>query len=501
MFDRMLEAVVSMNQNRILCRMRSSHAKWDCNFAKIKSSKPALLPQLLEKMRKTLSDRHMGIFREDISQLQRFTETLEAMRLEDARSLPGVSLLAQILKIINRLHHSTCLRDIYLSTVRKLAHYVSVSRFLLEQARLKRVLSTMTVQIVRFEPIASEDSVPSPEDLRSLFTIRDSTTSIPQILDRLVPPVRWNQTNNKDTIVRGRIGELMRNKWPVHAEIQLLFYYELNSSAVSPRVIYSTKKPCFLCSLFFSLHGKFHIPPTHGRLYEKWALPAEIANLTGSEAESLGLKLAAFKGALVDCILSSVVSNSTRGSGPAMSSESFYLDLPAQASKLSVRQTLNEVTTIASATLPDHFQCEFVVSDAEERKPAHSDGEIDRLLDKDGTVNFQVSKSTRVTRIATKELEVHFSLDEIQTRPSPPKRATWYWNVSVSAPGKDSAMYSLKRSGAGPGSLVFDANALLPGVESTIMYDDRSEGENSIMFSICSAREILVVQCRRKIES
>ncbi len=59
----------------------------------------------------------------------------------------------------------------------------------------------------------------------------------------------------------------------VHAEIQLLFFYELNSERLRPRTISSSKSACYLCDLFFRLHGQYHVPRTHGRLYHRWTLP------------------------------------------------------------------------------------------------------------------------------------------------------------------------------------------------------------------------------------
>ena len=59
----------------------------------------------------------------------------------------------------------------------------------------------------------------------------------------------------------------------VHAEIQLLFFYEQNPKRLRPRVICSSKSACYLCDLFFKLHGRFYVPRTHGRLYHKWILP------------------------------------------------------------------------------------------------------------------------------------------------------------------------------------------------------------------------------------
>ena len=59
----------------------------------------------------------------------------------------------------------------------------------------------------------------------------------------------------------------------VHAEIQLLFFYELNSERIRPRTICSSKSACCLCDLFFRLHEQYYVPRTHGRLYHRWALP------------------------------------------------------------------------------------------------------------------------------------------------------------------------------------------------------------------------------------
>ncbi|KAF2158754.1 hypothetical protein M409DRAFT_61411 [Zasmidium cellare ATCC 36951] len=62
-------------------------------------------------------------------------------------------------------------------------------------------------------------------------------------------------------------------KHPVHAEIQLLWHYEMLAPKVKPRVISSSKKACFLCNLMFQIHGVHLAPATHGRLYVKWGLP------------------------------------------------------------------------------------------------------------------------------------------------------------------------------------------------------------------------------------
>lgn len=81
---------------------------------------------------------------------------------------------------------------------------------------------------------------------------------------------------------------LHKNHIKVHAEIQLLFFYELHDKFPRPRVICSSKSACYLCNLFFSLHGVFHIPRSHGRLYDKWTLPDWLQIPTAPRRAELG---------------------------------------------------------------------------------------------------------------------------------------------------------------------------------------------------------------------
>ena len=69
------------------------------------------------------------------------------------------------------------------------------------------------------------------------------------------------------------------NAWKIHAEIKLLFYYELHPTTNRPRVICSSKSACYLCNLFIRLHSDFYMPRTHGRLYDRWMLPDWIQGI------------------------------------------------------------------------------------------------------------------------------------------------------------------------------------------------------------------------------
>ena len=61
----------------------------------------------------------------------------------------------------------------------------------------------------------------------------------------------------------------------VHAEIQLLTFYALNSGPDlrAPRAIGVSRSACYLCNLFIQHHGQFFVSRTHGRLYDQWTVP------------------------------------------------------------------------------------------------------------------------------------------------------------------------------------------------------------------------------------
>lgn len=63
--------------------------------------------------------------------------------------------------------------------------------------------------------------------------------------------------------------------WKVHAEIQILCFYEQRPHQSLPRAICASKSACYLCNLFLQTHGKFIVPRTHGKIYDRWTLPPQ----------------------------------------------------------------------------------------------------------------------------------------------------------------------------------------------------------------------------------
>ena len=61
----------------------------------------------------------------------------------------------------------------------------------------------------------------------------------------------------------------------VHAEIQILAHYELNTPplALPPRAIGVSKEACFLCDAFIRADGRFSITGAHRQVYSQWTVP------------------------------------------------------------------------------------------------------------------------------------------------------------------------------------------------------------------------------------
>ncbi|KAK6500478.1 hypothetical protein TWF481_010821 [Arthrobotrys musiformis] len=71
----------------------------------------------------------------------------------------------------------------------------------------------------------------------------------------------------------------------VHAEVQLVVYYDLRKrdssgcgNSLAPRAIGTSKYLCYLCYLFLKSHGCYPTANTHGRLYDQWTIP-DLAEL------------------------------------------------------------------------------------------------------------------------------------------------------------------------------------------------------------------------------
>jgi hypothetical protein len=78
--------------------------------------------------------------------------------------------------------------------------------------------------------------------------------------------------------------ELYRKAPSIHAEIQLVKFYEENPSTNPPKFIGSSEKTCYLCNLFVERHGRFTVSKSCPKLYPRWTVPTIVCN-SGIEVE------------------------------------------------------------------------------------------------------------------------------------------------------------------------------------------------------------------------
>ena len=79
----------------------------------------------------------------------------------------------------------------------------------------------------------------------------------------------WHPVPNYNASSRSRV--LPRQH--VHAEIQLLVYYEISTPQSAPRAIGASKEACFLCDSFIRAHGRFSITGAHRQMFPLWTVP------------------------------------------------------------------------------------------------------------------------------------------------------------------------------------------------------------------------------------
>ncbi|OCT49038.1 hypothetical protein CLCR_04631 [Cladophialophora carrionii] len=282
--NELLDLAVAMNRNRILTRLRSKHAK-----SSRRIDRCGILTRLGDMVEAvdfvTPLDQATAAKVLDLKfATQRLAEIFSSLETLPVISLTADridSLLLRLLESLEDLPASGDLREnlarlppvsnfqgqeAVVMTIIKLRKYRAASDHIARTARRLSIFRRITVSAVTL----------SPCKLRPLLHTRPEQRFL-DCLERV--GLSWNT----DTELRlgvslphacAQFTKEMTNLQPkVHAEIQLLFHYEINPTTKRPRVICSSKNACFLCELFIRLHGKFFVERTHGVLYPKWTLP------------------------------------------------------------------------------------------------------------------------------------------------------------------------------------------------------------------------------------
>lgn len=280
--DRIFNAILDMCSPRILCRLR---------FAVKRKHAPKQSLQL--------------IFEEAIRAVQRLTsiqlgkqldtsklfvkKSEEAIKLADAWSKHQTA--ARLKQLVEGLHGLSQIGDLeplfdlvanqdmcpssrrnLVNIVVKVSRYREAARYLYRSAKKFQIVRRMKSVVVDLPEEAFQRIPPSNCDPDLTLTIKRITGGYrkPEIR-HLCHLLKITEQQLHDQFANQTRKTLREAK--IHAEVQLIYYCDGNTSSNPPRVICSSKDACFLCNAFISIHGKMYTPRSHGRIYPGWRLP------------------------------------------------------------------------------------------------------------------------------------------------------------------------------------------------------------------------------------
>jgi hypothetical protein len=227
---------------------------------------------------------------EDVEDLQRQFDQLETIDTLDTVSPRVDELLVVMVQSIQsiflkyepdfkRIPHTPGIWSVVeteslLDRLRKISQYVKACEELLRAARRYAVFSSITIDFVNLQQ--SGRRLDTGCDIDEVIAASCNVETLSRVASRHGQSLSAIQQNIKE-----KLGGRSR----LHAEIQLVLFYEQHDSLLRPRVICSSKKACYLCNLFIKIHGQYHLPSTHGRLYDTWRWPALPQITDGNSSE------------------------------------------------------------------------------------------------------------------------------------------------------------------------------------------------------------------------
>lgn len=282
MADQLLfEQITRMCFARILSRLRSKHA------AKTRKTKnrPKMLLLLAEAVSKHRHESSVGTFGNvpGMTGIHKQSKELKIVfqKLEDSndkdtllqclRKLLSLAIHFDVQALVTILQQSRAvdptLQDYLPKAISKLGLYRAIATGLANAARTTRhsLFERITVR-----PIKGPDLQPDNGTLNSALQDFEAVWS------RSVKDTSYDLLRPLHEITKSRYHSRILSrctKWKVHAEIQILCFYEQRPNQPLPRAICASKSACYLCNLFLEMHGKFVVPRTHGKIYDRWTLP------------------------------------------------------------------------------------------------------------------------------------------------------------------------------------------------------------------------------------
>lgn len=291
----MFNDIIALCRKRILIRLRSKHAGQSYKLRK-RNKKPlgSVVREFIGYLER--DETAKSVFPEiQAGHLKRYRSALKGLlaELDDfeaadnphhedlsslVRSITRVVDIVPIENLLESLRHQDMerqLRTWLLGCFNKIRRYSEAAYILCHRARRIPMLRKVRVKIIssvdnlRGASAASENIMSIWQSL-ARFQYNGETVqmkTLPGWLRRLIQ----SSSNEYSQHVRNLLKEAK-----VHAEIQLLVYYEKHQvQCIRPRILAASKKACALCNTLISMHGACRVPKSHGRLYRGWRLPAE----------------------------------------------------------------------------------------------------------------------------------------------------------------------------------------------------------------------------------
>ncbi|CAH0020820.1 unnamed protein product [Clonostachys rhizophaga] len=195
--------------------------------------------------------------------------------VESAHHLSKILDLATLLDHISNKDMSPTARSGLLNAIKKLARYRTAARILYRAAKKFPIVQKMNFIPVNLPEVAFQ-KVPATMQApgRRISEALSRTTLSKRERKRMNICYGCLKTDQETANKRFRDQKMQTlGESKIHAEVQLVFFCETNDFQPPPRVISSSKDACFLCNALIKVHGKYHIPRQHGRLYPGWRLP------------------------------------------------------------------------------------------------------------------------------------------------------------------------------------------------------------------------------------
>ncbi|KAH8675544.1 hypothetical protein BX600DRAFT_534991 [Xylariales sp. PMI_506] len=370
--DQVFREVINLSRERILRRLRSRKVtlrdpKKPLLVAHVRSIREDVHPRLSSPKRQIfLQELDIIIQRmEEVEDAEAGPQEQKALRalVKSIRRFQHVVNLGQALNVGTGKLNPSIGRAVN-ESFGKLAHYRSATRYLYDLATECKIFKNFDIEEVLRPPMWIQQYpqppptyVPDLSNTLMQYGIRQRTINKLDLKIKCPRPQATTATEFtkivKQTLSSGR----------VHAEVQLLSYYQDMMSGTAetvvpllpPRIIASSKRACFLCNALFHEDGRFAVPGTHGVVYPGWLLPPNLISTASRLPQRLDQLVRKCNAAAIQRLLSPVqgapVKKIFGPGGGGSGNESYVSNLPVAPSSV-IESVSGSLAAASSADAP-----------------------------------------------------------------------------------------------------------------------------------------------------